>query len=120
MNALDRKHFHELLSARIEILQQDIVNLEALVAPIAPDAAIGRLSRMEAIAEKGVNETNLLSSRHQLQRLQQAVERVDTPDYGICMECGETIPRARLELMPDSTACVACLEKLQSNPDRDR
>jgi RNA polymerase-binding transcription factor len=44
----------------------------------------------------------------------EAVDRVlgliDAGDYGICDDCGEEIPVARLEALPTATTCVTCAE----------
>ena len=115
MTSTEREHLRVIIIQQIETLQQDIANLETLVTPIAPDVAIGRLSRMEAIAEKGVNQTKLHQSRQRLASLQQAQQHLASPEFGICEICDEPIPLARLKLMPDTRTCVACLEKLQGS-----
>ena len=111
MTGPERERLRLSITQQIETLQQDIANLEILVTPIAPDVAIGRLSRMEAIAEKGVNQTKLHQSRQKLASLQQAEQHLASPEFGICEICDEPIPLARLKLMPDTRTCVACLEK---------
>jgi len=107
----EREQLRAIITQQIEIQQQDIANLEILVTPIAPDVAIGRLSRMEAIAERGVNQTKLHQSHQKLASLRQAQQRLDSPEFGLCEICDEPIPLARLVLMPDTRSCVACLEK---------
>lgn len=37
-----------------------------------------------------------------------ALERVADGTYGICTQCGESIPFGRLLVMPEVTHCVAC------------
>lgn len=113
MTGPERERLRGIITQQIETQQQDIANLEILVAPIAPDVAIGRLSRMEAIAEQGVNQTKLLQSRQKLASLRQALPRLDSPEFGRCEICDKPIPLARLALMPDTRSCVACLEKQQ-------
>jgi DnaK suppressor protein len=115
MTALERERLRGIIKQQIDILQQDIANLELLVTPIAPDVAIGRLSRMEAIAEKGVNQTKLHQSRQKLANLKQTLPRLDSPEYGVCEVCDSPIPLARLVLMPDTRSCVTCLEKQQGS-----
>jgi len=113
MTGAEREQLRGIITRQIETLQQDISNLEILVVPIAPDAAIGRLSRMEAIAEQGVNQTKLHQSRQKLASLRQALQRLDSPEFGLCEICDKPIPLARLALMPETRTCVTCLEKQQ-------
>lgn len=115
MTGPERERLRGIITQQIEILRQDIANLELLVTPIAPDVAIGRLSRMEAIAEKGVNQTKLHQSRQKLASLRQTLQRLDSPEFGICEVCDTPIPLARLALIPDTRTCVTCLEKQKGN-----
>lgn len=45
-----------------------------------------------------------------LRELDHAEERVDDGAYGVCVVCGNDIPAAQLELQPERTACVACVD----------
>jgi RNA polymerase-binding transcription factor len=60
-------------------------------------------------------QENLISSRlmGQARRLQVALERVNDGDYGVCSECGATIPHRRRLAVPDATTCVACQDRLE-------
>jgi DnaK suppressor protein len=92
-------------------LKQDIDAFKALTQPIAPDDSIGRLTRMEAINSKSINEAALRKARDKLPRLERALRNIDDPDFGLCRECEEPIPFARLMAMPESDLCVACAQK---------
>jgi len=37
-----------------------------------------------------------------------AIERIETNEYGICMECGEEIAPRRMEVRPFSRYCIEC------------
>ena len=37
-----------------------------------------------------------------------ALSRADAGTYGTCEACGNPIPEARLEALPEATLCVAC------------
>lgn len=43
-----------------------------------------------------------------LERIVRAVRRVEDGTYGTCLECGTTIVAARLEVLPEADACLAC------------
>lgn len=51
-----------------------------------------------------------IACRRELAAVDRALARIDKGEYGRCMECGETIPAARLEIVPFSDHCVACAE----------
>jgi len=46
----------------------------------------------------------------QLRELDAAMARIDTDDFGVCAECGEAIPAARLKANPAALRCVNCQE----------
>lgn len=108
LSAEQRETLRALLTAKIDELRTDIASLEEAVKPIAPDCAIGRLSRMEAINSKSVNEELLRSARRRLQLVERALQRADHPQFGLCTRCGRPIPFGRLEIMPESTRCAGC------------
>lgn len=64
------------------------------------DAVIDQESAMEVDAlERHSNE---------LKALESALQRLHTPDYGECADCGEDIPYVRLQANPLATRCTAC------------
>lgn len=48
------------------------------------------------------------AARAERDRVQQAIARIDSGEYGICELCGEPIRKERLEAVPYSSMCVKC------------
>lgn len=92
----------------IKDIKRDIEALTELSKPIPPDNAIGRITRMEAINSKSINEAALTTARNKLAGLQRAIDQIDDLDFGYCAVCEELIPLKRLMLMPESNMCVKC------------
>ena len=46
-------------------------------------------------------------------RLRIALSRVSDGEYGICVECGDSIPSKRLVAVPDATTSLACQQRLE-------
>lgn len=44
----------------------------------------------------------------QLLRISTALARIDDGSYGTCVNCGDEIPRERLEANPWATLCIDC------------
>ena len=44
----------------------------------------------------------------ELRRIDAALGRIASGDYGICQKCGDEISQARLELLPDTPFCRTC------------
>ena len=97
--------------ATLEQLNGEIETLKTLVQPVAPDRAIGRLSRLEAMNEKSMNEAALRSAERRRARLVTVLDQLAEDGFGLCAECEEPIPFARLMSMPEATVCVACRER---------
>jgi YteA family regulatory protein len=47
-------------------------------------------------------------SMHRIKAIDDALERFEKGDYGVCEHCGQEIPFERLELLPYSTVCTQC------------
>ncbi|MCD6585310.1 MAG: TraR/DksA C4-type zinc finger protein [Desulfobacteraceae bacterium] len=107
-----KENFRHHITDKIHSLKKDIISYKELTRPIAPDNAIGRISRMEAINSKSINEEALRKTENTLTRLQKALKIIDDEDFGICIECDEPIPFARLMILPETNLCVVCAEKL--------
>jgi DnaK suppressor protein len=99
----------DIINARIVSTEQDIIELKELVKPIPLDASIGRISRMDAINNKTINEAALRDKKQQLKKLTRALKNTKSMEFGVCKKCGEDIPFGRLEFMPHVTRCVRCV-----------
>ena len=96
---------------KIEIAKSQVLELKELTKPIAPDCAIGRVSRMDAINNKSVNEAALRQKQHLLKSLEIALKSIHEERFGICISCGQSIPMGRILLMPGSKKCVNCASR---------
>ena len=112
MKDAERAKLASQIRENIETVKKDIVSYAELTQPVAPDDAIGRLTRMDAIGNKSINEAALREARNTLAKLERALKMIDQPGFGMCRECEEQIPVARLMIMPESDMCVECAEEL--------
>lgn len=111
MNGNERRALKEAMFLAESELKETIAALKSLTKPIPPDDSIGRLTRMEAIGSKSINEAALSAAKLKRSKLSSALKRIDDdPDFGLCLQCEEPIPIARLLLLPESTHCVKCAE----------
>lgn len=108
MNADERKRLIEQVKERIKEVEAVIVEYKELTRPIAPDDSIGRISRMDAINNKSVNDAALRKARAKLSGLRRILDRKDHEDLGLCDRCRQKIPMGRLLLVPESSNCVNC------------
>ena len=111
MTQTQRDEIKQKIDDDIAHLKIQIKELEEKTKPIEPDCGLGRLTRMEAIAEKSVNDSILEQSKLTLGRLINSKVRVDREEFGICIECEDDIAIGRMMIRPQSIRCVDCASK---------
>lgn len=74
-----------------------------LTKPISPENSIGRVSRMDAINNKSINDVALQKTELKLNNLKVALGMLDDVDFGLCRKCKQPIPLGRLLLVPQTT-----------------
>jgi len=56
-------------------------------------------------------------ARHELHLIAKALDQIKNNTYGDCVDCGKSIPEARLKVHPFAERCIDCATKLEQ---RDR
>jgi len=108
MKELSRDEIETLLKREIRKTESIIQEYREGSQPVAPDDAIGRVSRMDAINNKSITEAALRNAEEKLTKLRYMQDHLDSPDFGNCARCGQKIPSGRLILKPESPYCVRC------------
>jgi len=86
------------LSIRLEKLKE---NLRAGRSADSQEQA-QELENAEVIDALG-NETRL-----ELNKIAKALDQIENDTYGICVDCGQEIPLARLKVHPFADRCIRC------------
>lgn len=73
-----------------------------------PDSADAASMKFEYMKEMSLERNSI----DLLRKVEHALERIETGEYGICESCGDAIPVARLEVLPYATVCVNCARKM--------
>ena len=110
MNKAELKILETKLILEIKSTQEKINEYSELCKPIAPENAIGRVSRMDAINNKSVVEAALNMAINKMNQLKSMQNKINTADFGICKKCKKIIAFQRLILQPHSKFCVLCAE----------
>ena len=77
--------------------------------PVALDQqSVGRLSRMDSLQVQAMDQAAEQRRRRDALRIDAALERLETDDYGYCVTCDEEIGAKRLELDPATPLCINC------------
>jgi len=100
------------LRRALEVLEGQLANAHEAsadgAAPVDLDEPIGRISRMDAIAQQRMVEASRASMQRRLQQVRAALRRFEEDEYGVCVTCGEGVGLRRLEARPEAAFCIAC------------
>jgi len=108
MTPTQKEEIQHQIQKELTALDEQIALLVEKAKPIAPDCSLGRLTRMEAMNEQEVNQRILEENHLRQTRLRNALSRVDSEMFGICIECEEAIGFERMRIRPESVRCIAC------------
>lgn len=110
MTELEKNHIQERIVEEIAATEKLVVSYRELTKPIAPENAIGRISRMDAINNKSVNDSALKKAELKLKNLKVAITKIEDSDFGMCFRCKKPIPLGRILLLPQAISCVHCAQ----------
>ncbi|MGI9542155.1 MAG: TraR/DksA family transcriptional regulator [Cyclobacteriaceae bacterium] len=108
MDQEQRREIETTIKEEIEKTKNAVADYREMTRPIAPENAIGRISRMDAINNKSVAEAALRKAEEKLKGLHFVLDKIDQPDFGLCEKCKKPIPIGRIMLMPQSRLCIHC------------
>lgn len=108
MTPEEKNHVQERILEEIAVTEKLVISYRELTKPIAPENAIGRVSRMDAINNKSVNESALKKAELKLKNLKVAITKIEDSDFGVCIRCKKPIPIGRILLLPQAISCVNC------------
>ena len=101
------------IKAALELEQAELTDISAAAAderrPVELDQqSVGRLSRMDALQVQAMAQATEARRQVRAQRIKAALARLEAGEYGYCVECGDEILAARLDIDPTNPRCVDC------------
>ncbi len=106
-----KKMRSNLKERRDQLLERANSNKDSRDTVELDQARLGRLSRIDAMQGQAMAQETERRRKVELQRIEAALERLDTDEFGYCLTCGDEIALKRLELDPAVTLCIACANK---------
>lgn len=98
-----------LLEEKKAELQSIMKSAEEDQKPVELDQTrVGRLSRMDALQSQALAQETVRRRTNELARIDAALERLKSGDYGYCVRCDEEISEKRLKLDPSAPLCIDC------------
>ena len=110
----------EQLQKSLEVKKQELgallISSDLDTKPVTLDQqSVGRVSRIDAIQQQQMALANQQQSTLLLRRVELALQRIDSAEYGHCLQCEEPVAFARLQAQPFASLCLDC----QSASEKD-
>lgn len=118
LSKADKKFFYGLLMAVRAAFDEQIKFHSEEILSSHKDSAGERAGMATHMADLGTDnfrhdfELGLMSKEVDvLEMVDEALQRLENSEYGICLDCGAIIPRERLEVTPYAQYCTKCKSK---------
>lgn len=109
---IDLKTLHaKLLAERDELAHDTKTTQKDRQAVTLDQASVGRLSRMDALQIQAMQVETERRREVELNRIEAALKRMVSGDYGYCMACDEEISAKRLDMNPAVPTCIDCASR---------
>ena len=105
--------FEPVLRAREQELREQLESGLEAAKPVSLDEEIGRLTRMDAMQQQQMALHARRRLELQLEQVRGAFMRLEQGKFGSCAMCSESIPRARLDLTPETPFCIGCQQRIE-------
>lgn len=101
--------YRQMLDETLAALDaEDALGQEGQGVVTLDQQSVGRLSRMDALQGQAMAKATAARRDAQRKRIAAAFARMDEGEYGYCIDCGEEIAPARLDLDPAVPTCISC------------
>ena len=85
-----------------------------------PAGGLDETEHAEADYQEHIEVALIQMKGETLQRVREALVRLDAGEYGYCAECGGEIAERRLRALPFAVRCTACEESHEQQTARER
>lgn len=113
--ATELKSLKSELAKDLVRLQKELDTAEAEMEDLVEAAGVGAGDDQADAGAKTFEREHEMSlvynARDMVQQTERALERIANKSYGKCEDCGNFIGKARLQVFPRATLCMACKQK---------
>ncbi|MDH7516203.1 MAG: TraR/DksA C4-type zinc finger protein [Bacteroidota bacterium] len=118
----DLEHFKEIILEKIREANEELLSIEERLL----DSSTGEYHDDDStyslhMADQGTDAMErekafLFAQRERkfISHLSDALQRIKSGNYGVCISCGNLIEKGRLEAVPHARMCVTCKNKTKS------
>lgn len=107
--AIDPAPYRALLLQRLDELDEEDRISERDRDPVRLDQeSVGRLSRIDAMQVQAMALAQERRRKAERAAIAAALGRIESDEFGYCIECGDEIAQARLRNNPTAVKCLDC------------
>ena len=107
MNKKQQEHFHAVLNAWKSELEDEISRTVQQMRDV-PENPPDPNDRASQETDMSLELRSRDRERKLIKKIDEAIERIETADYGYCEVCGVEIGVERLEARPTAELCIDC------------
>lgn len=100
----------ELNNTRTKLLEESADSADSRATVMLDQTSVGRLSRMDALQAQAMAKADEQRRQNTLHKIQSALSRLESNEFGECIECGEWISLKRLQWDPTVLKCIDCAD----------
>ena len=114
MTPQDTDRIRGLIEARLDELRADITDKLGEAALVSGDLRSADTGEQSVADDTATGDfADARRDVEEYHAAQAALARLEAGDYGVCIDCGEDIPAARLQAQPFAIRCVECQERAE-------
>jgi DnaK suppressor protein len=107
----DPAEARRLLTERRAEAERSLDQVEESAASVEADPQQFGGTPVDKMQQRAIASEAVRRRRRELLRIDAALERLESGEFGHCLACGAAIPNARLELDPAAVLCLDCAER---------
>lgn len=111
MKKLDLKRFQKMLEARKEEIISQATSMKEPVYSFNEEDLLDEVDLASTESDQSMSIRLRDRERTLLKKIEKALNKVESGEYGICESCGEMIGARRLEARPVTDLCIRCKEE---------
>ncbi len=102
---------NKLLERKAELENHSAQSRESREPVELDQTKMGRLSRQDALMQQSMAEATQRNRNLEIHKIEAALKRIESGNFGFCAACDEEIAKARLQNDPAVPTCIACAQK---------
>ena len=101
---------NELRRVLVQKKQELMARLDRISANVRRGYEADSKERAKQLEDNEVVDALGNEARVEIAKISAALQRLESGDYGLCVECGLPIEEGRLEVYPYADECIECAE----------